>query len=673
MPTNPLLLFQRRQRSLALNSKIIYTLFTAILLVFMRSVTAQTGGYTPFAWEQADLALLIPPDWSAAAVLRDDQPTLELNGEGSLITLQVLSDSMPDEELRPALDAALQSLDVIPVIYAEVQWFGRDGLSATGNAQPLTGFGRVGRLPDRRGLVIAGRGISESALNTIANSIVFSASSAPTAPSYTLVWETQFPEILPAETLPRIVDLAYSPFGQIYAVEASHGVLAFDATTGAYLVTYPFLNPSQPTSIAIDPSGTVYIGDSVCRCLQVLSNRTWQESRGRFGGGAPFHLSAAPDGSLYAVDRTAEGYAAQILSGERARTIPLNFNGSAPPLLAVDSHGQVTVVEWLSSLIDGETNAAVSLLEGDTPALQHWLATSPDTVNDIAVDPNTQLVLALADGRVALAEVNGILSTLSQEDAAPQALTFSPEGTLFIARDDGSIVARSASAPPEQTGDGTIRHDVPVQGTLNENVLSQEWIYEGTAGDQITISAVDLTRTDALDMAIRLIGPDGGEHDYNDDQRGADLYGRFDAQITDYVVRESGTYTIVVEWVQGSGTYTLGVSANRRFQLDAERAAHLEGALQDVFPVQRWIFEGQAGQVVTFTMLAESGNLDPALQLIQPGGSLLSYNDDASDPELGVNAQLFRVELPDSGVYVLEASRFEGSGRYSIVAVVNGE
>ncbi|HLU10590.1 MAG TPA: pre-peptidase C-terminal domain-containing protein, partial [Oceanobacillus sp.] len=501
------------------------------------------------------------------------------------------------------------------------------------------------------------------------NSIVFSARSAPTPPSYSLIWHSQMPQTNEA---PDIVGLAYSPLGHLYVVDAQQGVSVFDATSGIFLISYPFLNPTQPTSIAIDSNGVVYIGDAICRCLQVLANRAWREPVGSFGEGAPFHFSIAPDNTLYAIDRSEEGFTARVLSGGE-RAIPLNFNAAAPPLLTVDRTGNVRVIEWLSSLIDNQINGAISLLEGDTFSLQSWLEIAPDFVTDVAADPSGHVVLALTDGRIAMVDSTGTLSEIAHEESAPRAIAFSPDGTLFVAREDGAIAARSTSAPPERMGDGTIIHDLPVQGTLTEGSASHEWHYEGTAGEQITISAVDLTRTDALDMALRLIGPDGGERAYNDDQLGVDLYGRFDAQIVDFVLRDTGTYTIVVEWVRGAGTYTLGVSNNRHFELNPDVAARLEGHLQDVFPTQRWVFDGRAGQVVTFTMLAESGNLDPALELIQPGGSTLAYNDDAANPDLGTDAQLFRIQLPDDGVYVLEASRFDGTGRYSIVGLLNGE
>lgn len=642
-----------------------------IMLFLVMPVTAQTGGFTPFAWEEANLALLIPSEWTASAVVQEEQPALEVRGSDGLINLWVLPATTTDETLRPTLEILLSQLGITRYTFNAALWFGRTGWEVTGGSQ-AAGFGRIGRLPDRRVLVMAGTNVPLATWNAVANSIVFSADSVPTAPSYALEWSISLPDDGLEDTPPlQIIALAYSPLGQLYALDATQGVLVFDPITGAYITTYAFPNPSQPSSITVDATGTVYIADVTCRCLQVLANGGWGTPLGSFGGSAPVDVDTAPNSTLYALDRAEEGYAISQLRGGTSQTIPLSFNGAAAPLVAVDSDGQVMVIEWLSSLIDGNINGALSTVESTTVTLQNWLDVTPEMVNDLAINSDNQLVLALSDGRIALVNADGSLAELARETVALNALTFALDGTMFVARADGTLVARSAAAPPDRTGDGTIRADVPVQGTLSETLARQEWRYEGTAGDQITISAVDMMQNDGLDMAVRLIGPDGGEQAFNDDQRGADLYGRFDAQIADQVLRDTGTYTIVAEWVQGAGTYTLGVSANRSFSLTADAAVRLEGSLQEVFPVQRWVFEGQTGQVVTFTMFGESGDLDPILQILQPGGSRLAYNDDAYDPELGVNAQLFRITLPDTGVYVLEASRFEGSGDYSVVGLIN--
>ncbi len=402
---------------------------------------------------------------------------------------------------------------------------------------------------------------------------------------------------------------------------------------------------------------------------------TWIDPVGSFGGSAPFSLAVSADGTIYATDKTDSGYVLRILGEPRNRMIGLNFNGSAPPLVTVGA-GRVWVVEWLKSLIDGSVSAAVSQVVEDklSADLQFWLETlAPSTVSGAATNPNGDLVLATRDQGSLVIDSTGEVIDQFAEDADPRALAFSADGTLYVARGEGAIAARSTHVAPDRFGNETLAFGVPVQGTLSEAAQQQTWTYAGTAGETVTISAVDLTRTNeytvGLDMALRLTAPDGSEVDYNDDQLGADLFGVYDAQIADVTLPQTGIYTISVEWRQGSGTYTLGISGDQATTLSADGVTHIEGRLQDVFPVQRWTFAGKQGDVLTLTMMTETGTLDPALRLLKPDGSLLAYNDDAYDPELDVNAQIRQVRLPVDGLYTIEAERYEGAGRYGIVIV----
>ena len=122
--------------------------------------------------------------------------------------------------------------------------------------------------------------------------------------------------------------------------------------------------------------------------------------------------------------------------------------------------------------------------------------------------------------------------------------------------------------------------------------------------------------------------------------------------------------------MQGEGAYRLGVTGDYSLELGADGVTRVEGRLQDVFPTQRWQFEGRVGQMFTITMQADpASTLDPLLRLLTPNGQVIARNDDAADPALGVNAQLVRVTLPTDGAYVIEASRFEGEGAYTLVIV----
>jgi hypothetical protein len=53
---------------------------------------------------------------------------------------------------------------------------------------------------------------------------------------------------------------------------------------------------------------------------------------------------------------------------------------------------------------------------------------------------------------------------------------------------------------------------------------------------------------------------------------------------------------------------------------------------------------------------------------------VIEQNDDARDTALGLNAQLVQVQMPQDGIYRLEATRYagEGEGAYEIVIVATG-
>ncbi len=646
-------------------------------LLLLSAAPAAAEHYVTYPWTDADLALIYPEGWDAPVATTDaDQLTLTLNGGSTTITLTVLPASTGDNALRPALEAQLASLNLLPLRYAVDSLYGRSGLhiEAVSRDRQWIGVGRSGRLPDSRALIVAARAPQADRasftddLNAVLGSIVFKADALPVRPTYHEVWSTPLGDQSTA-------GLAVSN-DRLYVLD-SDGVHVVNAQTGDTIAQYPFDHPAQPTALAVDGAGIAYVGDSVCRCVRRMNpDGRWLETVGSFGGGAPYNLAVAQDGTIYATDKTDSGYLLRVLGEPRNRTVRLSFNGSAPPLVALDGSAQVWVMEWLSSLIDGDISGAVSLVSGDKPAadLRFWLETlAPDKVTAMTTDPDGDLVLATTDQGVLVVDSSGDVIDQFMQDVPLVRLAFGADGILYATRADGTLTALSTHGTQDRFGRTALTLDVPVQGTLTEATLQQLWTYEGTAGEHVTISAVDLSRTDpyavGLDVALRLLAPDRTELAYNDDQDGADLFGVYDAQIANVTLPETGTYTVSVEWRQGQGMYTLGISADQPIVLGSDGVAKVSGRLQDVFPTQRWAIDGHRGDVLTLTMTAQSDTLDPALGLLKPDGSLLAYNDDAKDPELKDDAQLTQVRLPADGTYVIEATRYSGVGTYNLVVV----
>lgn len=664
-------------------------LLLTVLSLMPQLTLAQGGQFTPYAWDEADLALLYPSDFDAPQASTEAETgrlslQIEHGAANKALLLRVLPGSVADADLRAELDSALAALDLLPVNYTAATLFGARADSASGVSadRALIGEARIGRLPDQRVFAIVGRApanqqeVLSDTLQTVIDSVVFSADSAPTVPAYTLMWRFPNPaEPASAVTITRLVGLAYAPNNRVYALDAEQGVIVLNAETGALIDSISFDNPAQPRAIAADDAGTVYVADATCQCIRTLdAGGAWRDPIGTFSGGAPYGVAVAADGTVYATDKSPDGYEVHVYREGALTVAPLSFNSVAAPLLTADSSGQGVVLEWLTSLIDSSVSGAVSVISGNSAGLRYWLEPFvPEDVFAIAGDNTGRLLLATAGQGILAADPLGRLVERITVDLPARALAGGPDGVIYLIDSAGAVSAWSNTLAPTQRGERQLRLGVPVQGTLSETLPLHTWTYAATAGEQVTLTAVDLSRNAEndlrLDMGLRLIAPDGSEVAANDDDLSGALYGIYDAQIADVVLAQSGIYTIQVEQVQGTGTYTLGISGSQWFDLHEQGVTRIEGHISDIYPTERWMFRGTAGDSLTFTMLATSGDLDPLLELLDPVGQRMAFNDDTNDPDLGVNAQIAGVLLPEDGVYVLEASRYEGTGRYEIVIV----
>jgi hypothetical protein len=81
------------------------------------------------------------------------------------------------------------------------------------------------------------------------------------------------------------------------------------------------------------------------------------------------------------------------------------------------------------------------------------------------------------------------------------------------------------------------------------------WTFEGTAADVVTINVT--ANADALDLFMTLRGPDDIPQ-FSDDDSGGNL----NPQISNFTLASSGTYTIELLSIGGSGEYTLSLAKN---------------------------------------------------------------------------------------------------------------
>ncbi|NWG15612.1 MAG: PPC domain-containing protein [Chloroflexi bacterium] len=120
--------------------------------------------------------------------------------------------------------------------------------------------------------------------------------------------------------------------------------------------------------------------------------------------------------------------------------------------------------------------------------------------------------------------------------------------------------------------------------------------------------------------------------------------------------------------VNADGTAAAGVSGVRQdppvlqagslqgTPLPANFGTPVTGFIISAQPYRTYSFTGQAGDIVSITMNATSGSLDPLLLLVDPNGSLIAFNDDSAD---GVtNSLVANVSLVLSGQYTIVATRY---------------
>lgn len=220
---------------------------------------------------------------------------------------------------------------------------------------------------------------------------------------------------------------------------------------------------------------------------------------------------------------------------------------------------------------------------------------------------------------------------------------------------------------PTESADFTeipIAYGDRAEGDITNQTPFVAYQFVAQAGDVIGIQANALSGT--LDPQVVLFSSNGAEIASNDD----DPLGGFNAYLRDFVIPETGVYTI---WATrfnrdvgtssgryelllqrvGAGTVSTPISNSGTIALGESTT----GEITNQNFARFYTFSGTQGDVVTFIMRADVGNLDPYLILIDPDGQQIARNDDGSG--LGFNSSLDKVILPKTGDYTIVATRFQ--------------
>jgi len=288
-------------------------------------------------------------------------------------------------------------------------------------------------------------------------------------------------------------------------------------------------------------------------------------------------------------------------------------------------------------------NGAQLVVNDDLNSLESY---DPGVVNYPIPQTGTYTIIASRFNGVAGTSAGAFELTLSSGDSP------TPTPTL------------SATEAPSQNA---LAYGDKAQGDLNNDTPYVAYQFVAQAGDIVGIQVNALSGT--LDPQVVLFSPNGAEIALNDD----DPLGGFNAYLRDFPIPENGIYTIwATRFNRDQGT------SEGRFEILLERVGggavttpvpisentiaigdSINGEITNQHFARLYTFSGTEGQIVTFTMRANVGDLDPYLILVDPEGRQIFRNDDGVD--LGFNSSLDKVRLSVTGDYTVIATRFQSA------------
>lgn len=261
-------------------------------------------------------------------------------------------------------------------------------------------------------------------------------------------------------------------------------------------------------------------------------------------------------------------------------------------------------------------------------------------------------------------QVDGTLNSFIHDFPLPNTGTYTIVATRF--NEQMGNTAGSFELSLERAGGGGTTTPIGSErftGEITNQQFSQSFTFEGLAGQVVNIRMNAMSGD--LDPLLILQNNQGTELATNDDANDTTRNSLVEA----YVLPADGSYTIVATRfnqetglsegqfevlldVFAAGSISTPVDPNTGVTIQT-----FEGQITTETFYQLFTFQGEASQVVTISMDATSGDLDPYLLLLDPRGRELARNDDRAEGVL--NATLDNILLPTAGEYTIVAARYQ--------------
>lgn len=279
-----------------------------------------------------------------------------------------------------------------------------------------------------------------------------------------------------------------------------------------------------------------------------------------------------------------------------------------------------------------------------------------------SLDPH--LDFATAEGGILASNDDDPLSE-GTLNAAIRDFTIQKTGVYLIqatgyGQSEGSFTLAVTRIPPEELGLTPERallidYGATVQSTWTEESPARYFRFHAEAGDLLTVTV----RSSDAPPAIAIL-----DQTANELARASDD-GTGQARITAFGVPAPGAYMLAASAARiGAGEDAA------RFDLQlsgrvAPRAGQpveilygdaLSGTISDASPVEEYVFQGRAGDVVRVSMERASGDLDALVTIYDQARKQIAFDDDGAGEK---DALIDGFTLPYDGPYIIAASRYQ--------------
>lgn len=199
-----------------------------------------------------------------------------------------------------------------------------------------------------------------------------------------------------------------------------------------------------------------------------------------------------------------------------------------------------------------------------------------------------------------------------------------------------------------------------VSGDLDNRTPSIRYLFEGLRGEYVTIR-LDVTDGN-LDPVLTLIDPAGKPVFIRDDALGDTR--RIISQIQ---LADNGQYILVAarfghQLGSTSGAFDLRIDRSGVSSASGSALRYgdtVVNTISDSQPEVYYTFRAVRGDIISLTMLTNSGTLDPYLRIVNGARRILAENDDFE----GVNtARILDYIVEDDGQYLIIATRYGFAG-----------